>query len=362
MSGSTGGCGGAEGRPLDMDLRDGWMAIAPGARRSRAGGRGRAVPGPGRMPRAALATVAAALVAACGAGETRSPPAQRRAEAPAPPPEPASTDPMCRDAPSVPVAAPGPGSHLLLVVSPDTSPTHAALLGVGIVGADGELRRPRRTPWREGAPNPFAPFGLQPRRAFDLLLWGRTVGTATVDSTSSYTAAVTLSAARAHDATLATDLPVDSGGALLYQATPAERRAMRDLLRDTIVAHQYVWYAEDERREMRVSAVLLRGDTVALVGSYLEREVTAATDFPFMSVMIVAERDSGGVYRASWSGLWGDPGNDRPYTPQLLDVVDLDHDGIPEIVTISDESMGSGMFSVFKRGPRGWREVLRSGC
>jgi hypothetical protein len=338
------------------------MANAPGVGRSRLGRHGRAFPGPGRMARTAHATVAAALVVACGACETRSPPAQRRAEAPPPPAEPASTDPMCRDAPSVPVAAPGPGSHLLLVVSPDTSPTRAELFGIGIVGPGGELRRLRRTEWREHAPNPFAPFGLQPRRVFNLLLWGRTVGTATVDSIDSYTAAATLGAARAHDATLATDLPVDSGGALLYQATPAERRAMRDLLRDTIAAHQYSWYDEDERREMRVSAVQLRGDTVALVGSYLEREVTAATDFPFMSVMIIAERDGGGVYRASWAGLWGDPGNDQPYTPQLLDVVDLDADGFPEIVTATDESMGSGMFSVFKRGPAGWREVLRSGC
>jgi hypothetical protein len=30
------------------------------------------------------------------------------------------------------------------------------------------------------------------------------------------------------------------------------------------------------------------------VGTFLEREETAATDFPFMSVMIIAERDGSG--------------------------------------------------------------------
>jgi hypothetical protein len=132
---------------------------------------------------------------------------------------------------------------------------------------------------------------------------------------------------------------------------------MKALLRDTMAAHHYAWDDDRERRDLHVGAVRLRGDTVALVGSFLEREETMATDFPFMSVTIIAERDGRGVYRTAWSGLWGDPGNDEPFTAQLLDVVDLDHDGVPEIVT-----SGSALFSVFKRGPRGWREVLRSGC
>jgi hypothetical protein len=69
---------------------------------------------------------------------------------------------------------------------------------------------------------------------------------------------------------------------------------MKALLRDTRAAHQYHWYDEHEPRDLRVDAVPLRGDTIALVGTFVEREETAAMDFPFMSVMIVAERDGSG--------------------------------------------------------------------
>jgi hypothetical protein len=51
-----------------------------------------------------------------------------------------------------------------------------------------------------------------------------------------------------------------------------------------------------------------------------------------------------------------------PFTPELYDVVDLDRDGITELVTVTNLRMGSDRLSIFRREAAGWREELRSGC
>jgi hypothetical protein len=269
----------------------------------------------------------------------------------------------CRGAPGTPLKLPGDSiEHLLLTVGPDSG-SHVVLGGLALIGRGGELSQPPHVPWQATGPNPFARQGLVPGRRFTLLLWGRPTGTATVDSSGRNHAWASRSGTpAAARASLAVDLPADSGEAPLYQATPAERATLRALLNDTLEAHMYGWDDRHEARDLVVNAVRLRGDSTALVGSYVERTETAATDNPFMGAFMIAERDRAGVYRATYSAIWGDPGDEVPYTPELYDVVDLDRDGVPELVTVTNVSMGSDRFSVFHRGPAGWREVLRSGC
>jgi hypothetical protein len=63
-----------------------------------------------------------------------------------------------------------------------------------------------------------------------------------------------------------------------------------------------------------------------------------------------------------WCRGWGDGNYQKPYAPRVLEVVDLARDGVPEIVTELDASFELGVYSIFKRGPAGWRQLFRSGC
>lgn len=254
---------------------------------------------------------------------------------------------------------PGPGDHLLLVVGADTTGVRGTVAGLLSIRPGGEPALVEREPGEPLKADPFARWGVRPGAKLTLLARGRPVGTARVDSVREYGGGVAAFrySAPGQAAALATDLPAAPGPPLVRAPTAAERRAMLALLRDTVTAHGYHWRYVD-RRALHVDAVTLPGRGVALVGSALERSEADPIQRPRMAVFIVAEPGGGG-FRPAYARF---DAQDDPYSPGLLDVVDLEGDGVPELVTVDDITQGGGMFGVFRRGPRGWREVARTGC
>jgi len=307
----------------------------------------------------AFAAAAIVLASACDR------PAPRAVHPPPPPPPvvhaPADA-PGCRDAPALVMETrPGPGDHVLLGVSADSTGMRGTVNGLLAVRRDGGVALVTREAGRPPESDPFARWGVRAGATFTLLAWGRPVGSARVDSMRAYGGGVSTftfhDAAPGQAAALATDLPAAAGPPLVRAPTGGERRAMVALLRDTVAAHGNGW-AYVRPRDLHVDAVALPGGGVALVGSALERNEIDPIERPRMTVLIVAERE-GARLRVAYARYEAE---DDPYSPGLLDVVDLDGDGVPELVTVDDITQGGGMIGVFRRGPGGWREVARTGC
>lgn len=300
---------------------------------------------------------------ACGREPAR--PAMRvRKEVPAPllpvrlPPK--GVD-YCRDAPPLPLAArPQRGDRLLLTVNPDNSGVHGVLYGTFVIRADGTIASIERIagihPWSDAA----APWGVRPGARFTLLQWGRPAGIAQVDSIRDNDGAVSTFrfSGQPRDPSLAAGFPVPDGPPLLYQPTAGERRAMLALLRDTVTARRWSW-DEVMGRNIKVNTVVLPDGGEAVVGSALVRNERDVIERPLWTVFVIAEPDSAGRLRARYARFEAE---DDPYSPSLLDVADLDGDGVPELLAVGDITQGGGEMGIFRRGWDGWREILRTGC
>ncbi|HEX6748099.1 MAG TPA: hypothetical protein VF092_12465 [Longimicrobium sp.] len=149
---------------------------------------------------------------------------------------------------------------------------------------------------------------------------------------------------------LATDRPVPPGPPLRRPPTPAERAAMEALLRETIQAYDTVRWVDAPRK--RIDAVAMPDGGTALVGSSWP-EWTHGTPVAW-GAFIVAERVDG-----RWQPVLTVTGDsDEAYYTALFDVVDLDGDGIPELVT---SNLGQyPLYQVIQRRADQW-EILWGG-
>jgi hypothetical protein len=314
--------------------------------------------------RASRITIPLLLLAAsaCG-GEAARPAIEARRDVPAPllPARlPAEGVDYCRDAPPLLLAThPEPGDRLLLTVNADTTGVHGVLYGAFVIRADGTPTYVERIagihPWTDAA----VPWGVWPGARFTLLEWGRPAGIAQVDSIRDNDGAVSTFhfSGEAREPSLAAGFPVPDGAPLLYRPTSGERHEMLALLRDTVAARQWFW--DDVRdRNLQVNTVVFPGGE-AVVGSALVRNERDVIGRPLWSLFMVAEPDSSGHLRARYARFEAE---DDPYSPSLLDVADLDGDGVPELLAVDDITHGGGEMSIFRRGWDGWREVLRTGC
>lgn|GEM_PF-2454906 len=291
-----------------------------------------------------------------GRGNVATPPP---AAAPADMDTAGAVSPGAEAAPPAPATVQGDsgeaGDHLLLGM-PYDGRRYPGVEPIAVVKPSGELRRAAVSLVR---PTPLARRWLDPGHAYTLLHRGRPAGRVVVSRPGGECLARAALRIRGRPApqtwdALATDLDAPPGPPLRRGATAAERRAMTALLRDSVVAHGE-W---DDEARIEVDAVPLAGGGVALVGSaYLRRN-----DFmqePAWGAFIVAERE-GAAYRPSIG--WLEDGDDEVYAASLLDVIDIDRDGVPEIVTRAHASWGQ-KYTILARGAAGWSVVFEtSGC
>ncbi|HEX6748098.1 MAG TPA: hypothetical protein VF092_12460 [Longimicrobium sp.] len=310
-------------------------------------------------------------VAACG--HDRPPPARRAAAAP-PPTSPAAAAPDTdvfyaespvshessgraadHGAPELAADTGGAGDHLVLAVR-DAHRGWADADAIVLVKPNGELRRPRMPSAMPAPEFPFARRWLDDGHAYTLLRAGRPAGRMEViGGRIGCAPGVNAHVPRGlppYWSGLATDLELPAGPAPRRRPTPAERRAMTALLRDSADAHGSTW---DEGVSVAVDASPLPGGATVLAGSAYRRMDDVIGTVAW-AIFVLAEGE-GDAYRPAL--YWREFGDDAN-APVLLDVLDLDRDGVPEIFT------GSGgphpqQYSILRRGPDGWRSIADAG-
>lgn len=268
--------------------------------------------------------------------------------------------PPSRDSATAPVAstaAPPARDHLLLAVdwSEDGG---AAGEAIAVLPAGGGYRA---VPFADSLEAFYARW-LDRGHRYTVLRDGRPAGTVTVGESdlqgcAAATAVLDVHAARPESGSgLATDLSIAAGQPFRRPATPAQAPAMTALLRQAVTEHGGAWTSG---ADVRVAAV-----SDALVGSV---EVPGdGDDPPRAAAFVIAER-AGGAYRpvVVWvpgPGAEGD--EERPRSRLLLDAVDLDGDGHPELVARTGFSEWS-QYTIYRRGPGGWTaayEQSGGGC
>jgi hypothetical protein len=136
---------------------------------------------------------------------------------------------------------------------------------------------------------------------------------------------------------------------------------MTALLRDSVAmrAGPSAWRAD---AEVRVDEIVLPGGRTALAASAVIRTDRDDVAAPVTAVFAISDPASRRVLL--WYHPAADPAADFPLTRTLLDVADLDGDGVPEIVTRTDLSE-EWRYTIYRRAPNGWAETVNAyggGC
>jgi hypothetical protein len=209
---------------------------------------------------------------------------------------------------------------------------------------------------------------LNPGHSYSVLRGGRATGTVAIAENDAQgcmaltaTTQASVSEAGFHGSGIATDAPIGRSAAVVDEPSPADLAAMTALLRREVESTGQAWRPD---AEVRALVVALPGGGAALVGSAAIRESGPEADQRARAAaFIVAERETDGSLRpvVTWKHARGDEeAEDEQFERRFVDAADLDGDGTPEIVarTAMTESW---LYTIYKRGPGGWREVYRAG-
>jgi hypothetical protein len=199
-----------------------------------------------------------------------------------------------------------------------------------------------------------APGRLPDGRSLTLLARGRPAGSVEVgdgDGACAADASMRPGPARLDGSALATDLAVAAGPPLRVPPTAAERREMLTLLRKGTWPPVQRGTARDA--VVRIDVVPTPRQGRVVVGSSWRWSHGAP-----WGAFIIAERDEDGTLQPNLT-IGGSA--DYPHAQTLVDVVDLDGDGAPEIVTL--DRAPTPQYEVIQRRDRWWEGLFdSSGC
>lgn len=289
-------------------------------------------------------------VAACG--ESRDVAAEKQA--------PASDPPPAQAARSQPAPTPMPREGILLAFSADSG--RYTLEPIAVITPGG-----LRDPWDTEDSDAFNRRYFAPGTRYTVHSMGGLSGEARVLRMIEPGCMERVAEAGFTDATpqppagggLASDAFAPATAHRLMRAPTAQEENVLASLADSIHAsHRIPTSARARTETQRLFAITIPGaERPVLVGTFNVTVPQGDETQQTYNQLLVAEA-RGGVYRPAYVYHHRDDGETG--VRSLLDVADLDGDGVPEMVVQVMYNEGWG-YAVLKRGPDGWTEIYQGG-
>lgn len=291
------------------------------------------------------------ILALAACGESRDASAEKQA--------PASDPPPAQAARAQPVPTPMPREGILLAFSADSG--RYTLEPIAVITPGG-----LRDPWQTEDNDAFNQRYFAPGTHYTVHSMGALSGAARVLRLMEPGCTERVAEASFTDATpqpplgggLASDAFGPATAHRVMRVLTAQEESELASLADSIHAsHRIPTSARARTENQRLFAITIPGaEKPVLVGTF-NVTVTGDETEQTYNQLLVAEA-AGGVYRPAY--VHHDRDDGETGMRSLLDVADLDGDGVPEMVVQVMYNEGWG-FAVLKRGADGWREIYQGG-
>lgn len=201
---------------------------------------------------------------------------------------------------------------------------------------------------------------------YNLFTAGKSAGSVTVlntafdiqcDSADATVAVTPVGAVDGDRMALASSADFKEAGYIRRTPVGTEKRALLKLISEIYAKHG-VSASSLAGAQFRNEALFQSGPHAWLIGT-----ATVGDDISQAAVFVIAERADDGSYRPTYS--WYHKGTEEGMeSKDLVDIVDLDGDGAPEIVVRDNGYEGVG-YDVFRKTNTGWESIygsFGSGC